>query len=63
MIVGMFFEEFLVFIGCSIFFGARLNESLKLLQGVRVLLYWREGEEGDSNETLRIFLLGEQHII
>ena len=44
----MYFEEFFVFIFCSISIGVRLKEFQELSRGVRVLLRWGRGEESVS---------------
>ena len=54
----MCFEEFLVLIVCAIFFGVRSKESQQLLQGVRVLLWSRWGEEGVSKVILQKHVAG-----
>lgn len=48
-VVGMCFEELLVVFVYAIFFDVSSKESQQLLQGVRVLLWSRLGEEDASN--------------
>ena len=57
-VAGMCFEEFLVFFVCAIFFGVRSKESQQLLQGVRVLLWSRWGEEDVSKVILQKHVVG-----
>ena len=57
-VAGMCFEEFLVFFVCAIFFGVKSKESQQLLQGVRVLLWSRWGEEGVTKVILQKHFAG-----
>ena len=57
-VTGMCFEEFLVFFMCVIFFGVRSKESQEFLQGVRVPLWLRLGEEDVAKVILQNQIVG-----